>query len=399
MFASVTLRTSGLPSLALALMLGCGTQQEDGGMRPGSGAEAAGAPKPSVEPNASDSSSPAPKTSMRRDDRPPFEPKLADLDWAAEEPTHVVVVNSKGGSVSLVALRTMSTTKSVEVGSAPYAAVVTPDASTVAVGVEGEGKLVFLSLPDLEPEGEAKIAAMHHDHLVLSPDGTHILDANYNSDSVIGIDIATRKEAFRIEGASAPHVVKYGPSGQNIYVTCKKVTGIAIIDPVARELLTFHALNVNPRSLTFSPDETHIYFASYWVDGLFEMETKSGKVTRLLALEPPVGDREPKEVTYHGVEIVGPRIVLGANEGRSYVDAVDVQSGKLLDRLSEVSQPCCIETIPGGEADSVRVLVSNIGDGTVELVAVSPDGQLASVAEAKVGDAPKRVAFVPVAAG
>jgi hypothetical protein len=45
------------------------------------------------------------------------------------------------------------------------------------------------------------------------------------------------------------------------------------------------------------------------------------------------------------------------------------------------------------------VLVSNIGDGTLELVDVSADGRLASIAAAKVGDAPKRVAFVTVAEG
>lgn len=299
----------------------------------------------------------------------------------------------------MVDIRSMRTSKTVDVNPDPYAAVVSIDGGTAVVGVEGEGKLVFLSVPDLVPEAEVVIGDMHHDHLVLTPDGKHVLDANYHSDSVIGIEIETRKEAFRVKGASAPHVVKYGPSGKNVYVTCKKITGIAIVDPMARELLAFHQLNVNPRSLTFSPDEAYIYFGSFWVDGLFEMEAKSGNVVRLLALEPPAEDRDPKEVTYHGVEAVGSTIVLAANEGRGYVDAVDVRSGELLDRLFEVSQPCCIERIPGVEGDGARVLVSNIGDGTIELVAVSPEGRLASMAKAEVGEAPKRVAFVPAAQG
>jgi len=36
-------------------------------------------------------------------------------------------------------------------------------------------------------------------------------------------------------------------------------------------------LNVNPRSLTFSPDESKIYFGPFWVNGVFEMDAKSGK--------------------------------------------------------------------------------------------------------------------------
>ena len=45
-------------------------------------------------------------------------------------------------------------------------------------------------------------------------------------------------------------------------------------------------------------------------------------------------------------------------------------------RLTDVSKPCCIERIPGTERGAPRVLVSNIGDGTLQLVEVSPNGKL-----------------------
>ena len=114
----------------------------------------------------------------------------------------------------------------------------------------------------------------------------------------------------------------------------------------------------------------------------------------MFELAPPKDNRKPQEVTYHGVEAVYDNIVLAANEGRSYVDAVDVKEGKHLDRLTaDVSKPCCIERIPG--TDPVRVLVSNIGDGSVQLVEVSKEGKLKSLGKVDVGKAPKRVAFVP----
>ena len=129
------------------------------------------------------------------------------------------------------------------------------------------------------------------------------------------------------------------------------------------------------------------------------METQSGKVTRLFALEPPSGNRAPQEVTYHGVEVIGANLVLAANEGRSYLDAVDLRTGKLLDRLMDVSKPCCIEQIPGTEDGPVRVLVSNIGDATMQVVEVSSSGKLKSLGKVQVGKAPKRVAFLPASAG
>ena len=114
---------------------------------------------------------------------------------------------------------------------------------------------------------------MFNDHIVLTQDGKHVLVANFYSDDVVGIDVETMKEAFRIKDCSAPHVVKYGPLKKHAYVTCKKITGIAIIDPAERKLVKFHQLNVNPRSLTFSPDESKVYFGSFWVNGFFEMDT------------------------------------------------------------------------------------------------------------------------------
>ncbi len=315
-------------------------------------------------------------------------------------PSQVLVVNTQDGSVSQLDIATMTEINRFNVGPRPYGIAVSQDGKTVAVGVEDEEKVKFFSLPDFKPKGETKIGKMHNDHIILTGDGKSLLVANFYSDDVLIIDVETMKEAARIEGCSAPHVVKYGPQRNLAYVTCKKITGIAIIDPDARKLVTFHQINVNPRSLTFSPDEKKIYFASFWVNGFFEMETDSGKVTRLLELPPPSDDPSggPQEVTYHGVEAVYSNVILAANEGRSYVDAVDVRSGLHLDRLTtDVNKPCCIERIPGSPGGApVRVLVSNIGDGTMTLVEVASDGKMKAVGKAQVGSAPKRVAFLPV---
>jgi YVTN family beta-propeller protein len=320
-------------------------------------------------------------------------PARPPANWPSASPAQVFVVNTQDASVSLVDLKGMKEARRFQVGPRPYGVAVSRDGKTVAVGVEDEERVKFYDTTDFNLKGETRIGRMFNDHMTLTPDGKHLLVANFYSDDVVAIDAATMKEAFRIEGASAPHVIKYGPLRKKAYVTCKKITGIAIVDPTEQKLVQFHQLNVNPRSLTFSPDETKLYFGSFWVDGFFEMETQTGKVTRMFALTPPAGKTAPQEVTYHGVESVAPNIVLAANEGRSYVDAVDVTTGRLLDRLTDgVAKPCCIERIPGTSGD-VRVLVSNIEDGTLQLVEMSGEGKLKSLGKAQVGRAPKRVAF------
>lgn len=317
----------------------------------------------------------------------------ADDTDVKSSPKQVLVVNTGDASVSLVDLTKLTEVKRFPVGAKPYGIAISRDGKTVAVGVEDEKCVKFFTFPDFELKGKTPIGDMHNDHIILTQDGQHVLVANFYSDDVVGIDIGTRKEAFRIEGCSAPHVVKYGPLRKNAYVTCKKITGIAIIDPAEHKLVKFHQLNVNPRSLTFAPDESKLYFGSFWLDGFFEMDTESGKVTTLHSFDPPTTNRDNQEVTYHGVEAIGDSMVLAANEGRSYVDSVDVTSGKLLDRLTTAAKPCCVERIPG--TNPPRALVSNLGDGTLQLIEISAQGKFKDLGRAKVGAAPKRVAFLP----
>jgi YVTN family beta-propeller protein len=312
---------------------------------------------------------------------------------AAESPRQALVVNTQDASVSLVDLTTMQEVSRHKVGPRPYGIAVTGDGKSVAVGVEDEDRVKFFSLPDFTLDATVSVGKMFNDHIIPSQDDREIYVANFYSDDILAIDVATHKESGRISGCSAPHVIKYAPLKKRAFVTCKKVTGIALVDPVEKKLLKFCQLNVNPRSLTFAPDESKIYFGSFWVNGFFEMDTESGVVTRLLTFDPPADNAGNQEVTYHGVEAVGNNIVLAANEGRSYVDSVDVLTGKLLDRLTSSSKPCCVERIPG--TSPVKVLVSNIGDGSLQLVEVAADGKLTELGRVMVGAAPKRVASLP----
>jgi hypothetical protein len=309
-------------------------------------------------------------------------------------PREVLVVNTQDASVSRVDLASMKEVSRRAVGARPYGIAVFLDGQTVAVGVEDEECVKFFSPPDFSPRGQPPIGRMFNDHIVLSQDGRSILVANFYSDDVVLVDAATMIETGRITGCTAPHVVKYGPLRQRAYVTCKKVTGIALIDPTEQKLIKFHQLNVNPQSLTFSPDESKLNFGSFWVNGFFELDIETGRMTRLFSFDPPDDHAGNQELTYHGVEAIGNNIVLAANEGRSYLDAVDVATGKLLDRLTTVNRPCCVERIPG-TSDPVRVLISNIGDNSLQRVEVAADGKLTVVGRAEVGAAPKRVAFLP----
>lgn len=306
-------------------------------------------------------------------------------------PKRVFVVNTGDGTVSLVDIASMKEIERHKVGPRPYGIAVSRDGQTVAVGIEDDECVKFYALPDFKLKGKTAIGKMFNDHIVLTNDGKDIVVANYYSDDIVGINIETMKESFRIKDLSAPHVVRYGPLGKYVYVTCKKATGVAVVDLTERKLVKFYPLTVNPRSLAFAPDETKIFCGSHWVNGFFEADLKTGKVSRMFELAPPKDHAAPQEVTYHGVQGIHGNIILAANEGRSFLDAVDMKSGALLHRLTDVSKPCCIEPIPGTN----QVMLSNLGDGSLQFVDVSKEGNLKSLGKAMVGKAPKRVAFLP----
>src|SRR5947208_2165819 len=129
-------------------------------------------------------------------------------------PKLVFVVNTGDASVSLVDLTGMKEVKSWKVGPRPYGIAVSQDGKTVAIGIEDEECVKFFSLPDFKLKGKTPIGKMFNDHIVLTQDGKHILVANFYSDDIVGINIETMKEEFRIKDCSAPHVVRYGPLGK-----------------------------------------------------------------------------------------------------------------------------------------------------------------------------------------
>src|SRR5438270_514498 len=144
----------------------------------------------------------------------------------AGSPKRVFAVNTGDGTVSLVDIPSAKEVERYKVGRRPYGIAVSQDGKTVAVGIEDEECVKFFSLPDFKLKGKTHIGKMFNDHIVLTKDGKHILVANFYSDDVVGIEVETMKEAFRIKDCSAPHVVRFGPQNKLIYVTCKKITGV-----------------------------------------------------------------------------------------------------------------------------------------------------------------------------
>ena len=88
-------------------------------------------------------------------------------------------------------------------GAPAHGLIVTPDGKTLGVLSKMNSRIYFYSLPDLKPQGDAKVGH-HPDWVTGTPDGKRFYVANAGSNSVSVIDVATRKELMQIPVGQVP---------------------------------------------------------------------------------------------------------------------------------------------------------------------------------------------------
>lgn len=310
---------------------------------------------------------------------------------AAAHVPQAVVVSTGDGTISFIEMASVRRAYHLEVGREPYGIAVSRKGRVLAVGVEGEDKVKFFAGDPPALRGELALKGLRQADIIVTPDDTHFLVAGTASDELIGIDAATMKETFRVKAGAGPRVLRSGDLRKNIYVACVKDNAIAILDPLNRKVEKCHSLDIRPRSISLSPDESTLYVAARGVDGIHQVDPQSGKVDRLIAIEPP-RKGPAQDRTYVGMEAIGKTILVAANESHSCLDSVDVKTGKLIDRLTDLSRPVSLARLPG-MVENGCVVISNAGDNTLQVVDVSSDGKLTSAGKAAVGKAPNRIAF------
>lgn len=309
------------------------------------------------------------------------------------EAKKIFLSNPADSSVSIVDLETLKEVGKIHVGHDPYFPAVSGDGKTLAVTVEGEGKIKYYDTQTLKLIAEENFGKMDADHMMTLPDGKTMVIADNPGSAVAFIDIATRKELSRID-VSTPHNIQFGHSGNYVYVTSKKNPGISVIDVNNRSLKRFYPTDVIPRGLMVSPDEKTIYFGARWISGIFTMDVETGKMD-LIQFPLPHNQTQMKSSTYHSFWTVNDSIVIGVNEGFSSADVINVKARKLEDRFEDVSSPSTVAPIPGSPD---LYLVTNFGDNSVKILKYDPATRKLSLhKEGVVGqgqrDRPKRYAF------
>jgi DNA-binding beta-propeller fold protein YncE len=319
---------------------------------------------------------------------------------AAAQPTsapahdRIYVVNLEDSSFSVIGYPAMNEITRKHVGPRPYYVAVNGANTIVACTVEGDSCIKFYDAKTFTERGRLHIGRMYSDHMMTLPDGKRLILSDRYGNAVVLIDMETMSVLARIGGVQQPHNIRIGASGRYAYVTTKVDAGITVIDLEKLEVRNAFRMKFIPRGLAASLDETRIYCGGNWINSLFEYDAVSGKLLKVMSIDPPAGAPIVQESTYHGLEFFNDSLLLATNEGNSTLDLINVRTGRLVDRTVKVAGPGAIGLVPG---EPGKFLFTNMGDNTIVLAEVARNQNIRLLSSGRtgerIGELPKRFTF------
>lgn len=313
---------------------------------------------------------------------------------AVSPPGKAFVVNQADSTVSLVDLYSMKELQVINVGYNPYFVSISGDQKTLAVAIEGEGKIKFYDTKTLRQKGECLVGTMTSEHMLELPDGKRFMFAHRTGNEILIISYETMKIERRIENVSAPHNLQLGATNRYVYASSKANTGVSVIDLEQGKVLRIVPMKFMPRGLGSSPDDRYFYTGANWVCGVWVYETQTGKLARFIQTPFPGGKLAVEENTYHGITSVNDSVILASCEGMNALDVINVRSGQLIARTENVSMPGALLPWPGRPG---WYIFTNMKSSTVQTLHLGPGYTLELGPTVKCGtgriEFPKRFAF------
>lgn len=306
----------------------------------------------------------------------------------------IFVANLEDSSFSVLSYPDMKEIARKHVGPRPYYLAINGDNTILATTVEGEESIKFYDAKTYEQRGVLHVGKMYSDHLMTLPDGKRMIISDRYGNAVLLIDFETMKVTKRIPGVMQPHNIRIGTSGRFAYVTTKVDPGISIVDLEKGEIRNAFKMKFVPRGLAASNDETRVYCGGNWINSIFEYDAMTGKLLKVMSIDPPKTAPIVQESTYHGLEFFNDSLLMATNEGNSTLDLINVRTGTLVDRSVKVNGPGAISLLGG---NSGKFIFTNMGDNTIVLAQVGADHKFSMLKTARTGDRigelPKRFTF------
>ncbi|WP_371676056.1 YncE family protein [Streptomyces sp. NBC_01276] len=301
----------------------------------------------------------------------------------------------------------------------------TPDGSAVVVSRPSFADVVSIDVRTGRINWRFPVAGYRADHMAVSPDGTRVAVSASTANTVHVLDIATGREAGSFATGDKPHENTFSRDGRYLWnssigdVTSaldapwldwtKGDRKITVVD--ARTFRTVRVIDMRERldafgrrdlsdavrPMSFSPDESKIYFQVSFFNGVVEYDVATDRITRIKEL--PVNPATSTDRTtwvndsrHHGLSMSpdGTKLCVAGtmDDYATVVDRATLAQGPLV----PADKPYWA-TVDG---DGTACVISESGADRVTAIDFATGAKRVSV---PVGDHPQRVRLGHVPAG
>ncbi|RSS99007.1 YncE family protein [Streptomyces sp. WAC07149] len=301
----------------------------------------------------------------------------------------------------------------------------TPDGSAVVVSRPSFADVVSIDLRTGRINWRFPVAGYRSDHMAVSPDGTRVAVSASTANTVHVLDIATGRQTGSFTTGDKPHENTFTQDGRHLWNSAigdvtsaldapwldwtKGDRKITVVDTetfrTVREIDMRERLDAFGRGdlsdavrpVSFSPDETKLYFQVSFFNGLVEYDVPSDRITRVKTL--PENPATPADRTkwvndsrHHGMSMSpdGSKLCVAGtmDDYATVVDRATLAEGPLV----PAAKPYWA-TVNG---DGTACVISESGADRVTAIDFATGTPRVSV---PVGDHPQRVRIGHVPAG
>lgn len=193
--------------------------------------------------------------------------------------------------------------------------------------------------------------------------------------SVIGVDLTTRKSSFRIETQGTwSKFMALRPNSDELWVSNWLSNNVSVINLEKRELSGVFPGGKTPRGLAFTPSGEYCYLCGYYSRDVLKIGSESKEVEKRILMPFP-------RLSYQGT----PRhIVIDSdgkyayvsNMGRGTVHKIDLNSDSIINTVYSGNRVATIELTPNGQflacANNGENCISIISTNSLEVVTTLP---------------------------
>ncbi len=125
-------------------------------------------------------------------------------------------------------------------------------------------------------------------NLAIRPDGREMYVACEASDSVIVVDLSSRKKVAEISVGSRPHDVTFMPDGSRAFVSNRLADTLSVIDVATRKVIATRSVGAEPHGVLTDRQGKYLYVLNTSSDSISVLDTTSlEEVKRLSASRSP----------------------------------------------------------------------------------------------------------------